>query len=57
MCGFKHVVSTARFCRVYDEVRTFFRARSQRHEAVSLAWQRTQQLGRKRVLMSTLAVA
>ena len=57
MCGFKHFVSAARFCCVYDEVRNFFRVRSQRNEAVSLAWRRTQHLGRMRVLMSTLAVA
>ena len=57
MCGFKHFVSAVRFCRVYDEVRNFFRVRSQRNEVVSLAWQRTQHLGRLRVLMSTLAAA
>ena len=57
MGGFKRFVSAERFCRVYDEVRNFFRVRSQRNEPVSLAWQRTQHLGRLRVLMSTLAVA
>jgi transposase-like protein len=57
MGGFKRFVSAARFCRVYDEVRNFFRIRSQRNESVSLAWQRTQHLGRLRVLMATLAVA
>ena len=41
MHGFKHFGSAARFCRVYDEVRNFFRVRSQRNEAVSLAWQRS----------------
>src|SRR5215471_17090909 len=56
MCGFRTFVSAARFCRVYDELRSFFRARSQRNEVVSLAWQRTQHLGRMRVLLSTLAV-
>jgi putative transposase len=54
---FKRFVSAARFCRVYDEVRNFFRVRSQRNEPVSWAWQRTQHLGRLRVLMATLAVA
>src|SRR5262249_36930812 len=34
MCGFKSFVSAARFCRVYEEVRHFLRARSRRHEAV-----------------------
>jgi putative transposase len=29
MCGFKSFVSAARFCRVYDEVRSFLRTRSQ----------------------------
>jgi putative transposase len=57
MCGFKHFVSAERFCRVYEEVRNFFRVRSQRNEPVSLAWQRTQHLGRMRVLMATLTVA
>jgi len=57
MGGFKRFVSAARFCWVYDEVRNFFRVRSQRNESVSLAWQRTQHLGRLRVLMATLAVA
>ena len=57
MGGFKRFVSAARFCQVYDEVRHFFRVRSQRNELVSLAWQRTQHLGRLRVLMATLAVA
>src|SRR5581483_1566082 len=34
MCGFKSFMSAERFCRVYDEVRALFRARSQRNEAV-----------------------
>src|SRR5215510_13502409 len=45
------------FCRVYEEVRNFFRTRSQRNEAVSLAWQRALHVGRMRVLMATFAVA
>jgi putative transposase len=57
MCGFKRFVSAERFCQVYEEVRNFFRVRSQRNEPVSLAWQRLQHLGRMRVLMATLAVA
>jgi transposase-like protein len=57
MCGFKSFASAARFCRVYDEARDFFRARSQRNESVSLAWQRALHFGRMRVLMATLAVA
>src|SRR5262245_40216994 len=36
MGGFKRFVSAARFCRVYDEVRNFFRVRSRRNEPVSL---------------------
>jgi transposase-like protein len=55
MCGFKQFVSAARFCRVYDEVRNFFRLRSRRNEAVALAWQRALHEGRMRVLMATLA--
>jgi putative transposase len=57
MCGFKCLVSAERFCRVYEEVRNFFRVRSRRNESVSLAWQRAAHLGRMRVLMTTLAVA
>jgi putative transposase len=56
MCGFKSFMSAARFCRVYDEVRNFFRARAQRNEGVSLAWQRALHLGRMRVVMTTLAL-
>jgi len=50
-------MSAERFCRVYDEVRAFFRARSQRNEAVSLGLQRVLHVGRMRVLMGSLAVA
>src|SRR5262249_47169892 len=57
MCGFRSFVSAERFCRAYEEVRQFFRARSQRNETVPLAWQRALHLGRMRVLMATLAVA
>src|SRR5262245_39863168 len=57
MCGFKRFVLAERFCRVYEEVRHFFRTRSQRHESVLLAWQRALPLGRMRVLMATLAIA
>jgi putative transposase len=57
MGGFKRFVSAARFCRVYEEVRHFLRARSRRNEAVSLAWQRTVHVGRMRVLVATLALA
>ena len=46
-----------RFCRVYEEVRHFFRTRSQRNESVSLAWHRALHLGRMRVLMATLTLA
>jgi transposase-like protein len=57
MGGFKHFVSAARFCWVYEEVRNFFRARSHRNEPVSLLWQRRQHLGRLWVLLATLALA
>jgi putative transposase len=57
MGGFKQFVSAERFCRAYEEVRNFFRTRSGRNEAVSLAWQRALYVGRMRVLMATLAVA
>jgi len=57
MGGFKSFVTAARFCRVYEEVRNFFRARARRNESVPLAWQRALHLGRMRVLMATLAVA
>jgi putative transposase len=57
MCGFKSFASAARFCRVYEEVRHFLRARSRRNQARSLAWRQTRHVGRMRVLMATLAVA
>jgi putative transposase len=57
MCSFKNFVSAERFCRVYEEVRHFLRARSRRNEAVSLARQRTLHVGQMRVLMATLALA
>jgi len=56
MGGFKSFVLAERCCRVYDEVRQFFRARSRRNEAVSLAWQRALHVDRMRVLMATLAI-
>jgi putative transposase len=57
MGGFKSFVSAKRFCRVYDEVRDFFRARSQRNERLSLGLQRLLHIGRMRVLTASLAVA
>jgi hypothetical protein len=33
MGGFKQFVSAERFCRAYEEVRNFFRTRSERNEA------------------------
>ena len=57
MCGFKSFVSAERVCQVYDEVRHFFRVRSQRNESVSLVWHRVLHLGRMQVILSTLAVA
>jgi putative transposase len=57
MCGFKSFMSAERFCRVYDEMHAFFRARSQRNESVSLGLQRVLHLGQIRVLMASLAVA
>ena len=53
MCGFKSFVAAERFCRVYEEVRTFFRVRSRRNEAVALAWPRALHRGRMRALMAT----
>ena len=57
MCGFKSFMSAERFCRIYEEVRHFLRARCRRNETISLAWQRTLHVGRMRVLMATLAAA
>jgi len=57
MCGFKRFVSAERFCRMYEEVRNFFRVRSQRNEMVPLAWQRALHLGRMRVLITTVTLA
>jgi putative transposase len=55
MCSFKNFVSAERFCRGYEEVRNFFRARSRRNESVSLAWQRALHVGRMQILLTTLA--
>ena len=57
MCSFKNFVLAERFCRVYDEVRNFFRVRLRWNELVSSARQRALHVGRLRVLMATLAVA
>jgi putative transposase len=57
MCGFKRFVAAERFCRMYEEVRNFFRVRSQRNEMVPLAWQRALHLGRMRVLITTVTLA
>jgi transposase-like protein len=57
LCGFKRLRTAERFCRMYDEVRNFFRVRSQRNESVSLAWQRALHVGRLRALMNTLTMA
>jgi transposase-like protein len=54
MGGFKSFISATRFCRVYHELRHFFRVRSQRNESVSLAWQQALHLGRMRVILTTL---
>ena len=57
MLSFKRFVLAEQFCRVYEEVRDFFRVRSRWNESVSLAWPRALHVGRLRVLMTTLAVA
>lgn len=57
MGGFKRFVSAERFCQVYDEVRDFFRARSQRNELLSLGLPRVLQVSRMRVLRASSAVA
>jgi putative transposase len=40
MCGFGTFASAARFCRAFDELRTYLRPRRSRGEAVSLLEQR-----------------
>ena len=40
MCGFGSIASASRFCRAFDEVRQFFRARTTMKQQVSLAQQR-----------------
>jgi hypothetical protein len=57
MCGLKSFVSVVRLCRVYDEMRHFFRVRSQRHESLAVAWQRARHGGRLRIILPTLAGA
>jgi hypothetical protein len=40
MRGFGSVASASRFCRAFDEVRQFFRARTTMKQEISLAHQR-----------------
>ncbi len=40
MCGFGSFAAAARFCRAFDEIRQFFRARSTVKQKVSLSQQR-----------------
>jgi putative transposase len=57
MSGCQSFVAAVGFCRVYDEMRYFFRVRSQRHESLALAWPRARHGGQLRIILSTLAVA
>ena len=55
MRGFGNVVSAARFCRAFDEVRQFFRVRTTMKQRVSLTGQR--EVFRQRLdILKTLAL-
>lgn len=55
--SFKSVASATRVCRAQDEVRNFWRPRSDRNEAVSLAQRRLLYTARTRVLRTSWAAA
>ena len=57
MRGFGSVASAARFCRVFDEVRQFFRVRTTMKQQVSLAHQREVFCQRLEVLKAMVLVA
>ena len=55
--GFKALVTAAGFCRVYDEVRNYFRPRQKMGQAVSLGKRRELFLGRYLKLQDQFCVA
>jgi transposase-like protein len=55
MGGFKHGKSAARFCRLFDEIRAFFRPRSRRNQVVSLTQRRDLHHDRFAQLMGMMA--
>jgi putative transposase len=40
-CGYKSVVTAARFCRAFDEIRAFLRPHSSRNQPLTLAQRRS----------------
>jgi transposase-like protein len=57
MRGFGTFVSTARFCRTFDELRDYFRLRRSREEIVSLSKQRQMFCQRLTALQALLVAA
>jgi putative transposase len=55
MGGFKQGESAARFCRLFDEIRAFFRPQSRRNQVVSLAQRRDLHHDRFAQLMGMMA--
>ena len=57
MRGFKCPRSAARFCRAYDELRSFLRPRSRHHQYVSADCRRLQFLRRSMTVLTILQAA
>ena len=57
MLGFKALVTAAEFCRVCEEVRSYFRPRRKRREAMSLGKRRELFIGRYLKLQGQFCVA
>jgi putative transposase len=57
MCGFKHSNTAARFCRVYDEVRSFLRPQKRHNQRLALTQRRRIHQERVAQLMGLMAAA
>jgi putative transposase len=57
MCGFKTFGTAAVFCRLFDEIRAFFRPQSQRRQSLTLVQRRDIYQERFTHLMGTMAAA
>ncbi len=57
MCGFKTFGTAAGFCRLFDEIRAFFRPQSQRHQSLTLVQRQDIYQEQFTHLMGTMAAA